>query len=110
MPSAFGVSAIISTLIPLAVILGLLVAAAYVARRVRDRGWGLRRAAPNAITIVATRPVGPGVALMIVEAEGHRFLISSGRQGLTPIGALGGATPPVFSSLLDTAQSPAPDA
>ncbi|HEY1858057.1 FliO/MopB family protein [Acidocella sp.] len=110
MSSVFGASTIISTLVPLVVILGLLMAAAYVARRWRDGNLGARRTGQNAITIVATRPVGPGAALMIVEAEGQRFLVSSGRQGLTPIGALGGTTPPAFSSLLDTAQSPAPDA
>ncbi len=91
MSSAFGASAILSTLLPLLVILGLLMVAAYVARRFRNGGWGLRRAGGNAITIVATRPVGPGAALMIVEAEGQRFLVSSGRQGIIPIGALGRA-------------------
>jgi flagellar biogenesis protein FliO len=110
MSSAFGASAILSTLLPLAVILGVLLVAAYVARRVRSGGWGPRRAGSSAITIVASRPVAPGAALMIVEADGQRFLVSSGRQGITPIGALGGAPAPSFSTTLDSAQSPAPDA
>ena len=110
MSSAFGASAIISTLVPLLVILGLLMAAAYVARRLRDRGWGPRRGGQNAITIVATRPVGPGATLLIVEADGQRFLVSSGRQGIAPIGALGRTATPAFSSALETTQSPAPDA
>ena len=110
MSSAFGASAILATLMPLLVILGVLMLAAYVARRLRNGGWGARRAGGNAITIVATRPVGPGAALMIVEAEGQRFLVSSGRQGITAIGALGGAPPPAFSDALETARSAAPDA
>jgi flagellar protein FliO/FliZ len=110
MSSGFGASAILSTLVPLAVILGLLMLAAYVARRLRNGGWGLHRATASAITIVATRPVGPGAALMIIEADGRRFLVSSGRQGITPIGALDGASVPSFSQALETAQSPAPDA
>jgi flagellar biogenesis protein FliO len=109
MSSVFGASAILSTLLPLAVILGVLLVATYVARRVRG-GWGPRRAAGNAITIVATRPVGPGAALMIIEADGQRFLVSSGRQGITPIGALGSAPAAAFSDTLETAQSPAPNA
>lgn len=110
MPNTFGASEILSTLGPLAVILGVLMAAAYVVRRLRNGGWGLRRAGGSTITIVATRPVGPGAALMIVEADGQRFLVSSGRQGITPIGALGGAPAPAFSDALETAQSTAPDA
>jgi len=83
MSSTFGASAILSTLAPLAIILGAL---------------------------VATRPVGPGAALMIVEADGQRFLVSSGRQGITPIGALHGAPAPAFADALETAKLPAPDA
>ena len=110
MSSTFGASAIISTLAPLLVILGLLMAAAYLARRFRDRGWGPRRGGQNAITIVATRPIGPGAALLIVEADGQRFLVSSGRHGIASIGALGGTPAPAFSSALETAQSATPDA
>jgi flagellar biogenesis protein FliO len=110
MSSASGASAILSTLAPLAVILGLLMVAAYLARRLRNGRWGLRRAGANAITIVATRPVGPGAALMIVEAEGQRFLVGSGRHGMTPIGALGNAPASAFSDALETAKSLAPDA
>ena len=110
MSSTFGASAILSTLAPLAVILGVLMAVTYAVRRFRYGGWGPRRVGGSAITIVATRPVGPGAALMIVEADGQRFLVSSGRQGITPIGALGGAPAPAFSDALEAAQSPAPDA
>ncbi|HTJ90740.1 MAG TPA: flagellar biosynthetic protein FliO [Acidocella sp.] len=110
MSSGFGASAILSTLLPLAVILGVLMVAAYVARRLRGGGLGPRRAGGGAINIIATRPVGPGAALMIVEADGQRFLVSSGRQGITPIGALGGTPSPSFSDTLETAQSAAPDA
>ena len=110
MSSTFGTSAILSTLAPLAVILGVLMVAAYMARRFRYGAWNPRRTGGSAITIVATRSVGPGAALMIVEADSQRFLVSSGRQGINPIGALGGAPAPAFSDALDAAQSPAPDA
>jgi flagellar protein FliO/FliZ len=110
MTSPFGVSAIVSTLVPLLVILGLLGAAAYVGRRLREGGWGSRRAGQNAISIVATRPVGPGASLMIVEAEGKRFLVSVGRQGISAIGALGAAPADNFSAALNAAQTPTPGA
>lgn len=109
MSSTFGASAILSTLAPLAIILGALMVVAYVVRRFRNGGWG-PRAGAGAITIVATRPVGPGAALMIIEADGQRFLVSSGRQGITPIGALHGAPAPAFADALETAKLPAPDA
>lgn len=109
MSSTFGASAILSTLAPLAIILGALMVVAYVVRRFRNGGWGLRAGA-GAISIVATRPVGPGAALMIIEADGQRFLVSSGRQGITPIGALNGAPTSAFADALETAKLPAPDA
>jgi flagellar biogenesis protein FliO len=110
MTSLFGASAIVSTLVPLVVILGLLMAAAYVARRLRDGGWGPRRAGQNAITIVATRSVGPGASLMIIEAQSQRFLVSAGRQGISVIGALSAAPADNFSAALNAAQTPALDA
>ncbi len=109
MNSPFGASAIVSTLVPLVVILGLLAGAAYLARRLREGGWGKRRAGQSAINIIATRPVGPNASLMIVEAEGSRFLVSAGRQGIVPIGALG--TPAGdFTAALTAAQTQTPAA
>jgi flagellar biogenesis protein FliO len=40
------------------------------------------------IKIIATKPIGWQTSLLIVESEGHRFLLSAGRNGLTPIGSL----------------------
>jgi hypothetical protein len=40
------------------------------------------------ITIVSARQIGWQSSLLIVEAEGNRFLIGAGRHGLTAIGAL----------------------
>jgi len=40
------------------------------------------------IKIIATKTIGWQSSLLIVEAEGQRFLLSAGRAGLTPIGKL----------------------
>jgi flagellar protein FliO/FliZ len=109
-PSVLGPASLFSTFATLAIILGLLMGTAYVARRLRG-GWGSRTAGAAAINVIATRPIGPQASLMIIEAEGQRFLISAGRAGVTAIGALGagdarGAQP--FGAMLDAAENTAP--
>ncbi len=108
MPSVLGPASLFSTFATLAIILGLLMGTAYVARRLRGGGWKSRAAHAAAIDIVATRPLGPQASLMIVEAEGQRFLISTGRTGVTAIGALGPAKAGPFGAMLADAERTAP--
>ncbi len=91
-PSA---ASIVSTLISLAVIFGALFGAALILRKLRDGtwnqpAWARSAAPPSRIRILATRPLGWQASLLIVEADGQRFLVGTGRAGLTAIGALGG--------------------
>ncbi len=95
-PSA---ASIVSTLISLAVIFGALFGAALILRKFRDGtwnqpAWARSAAPPSRIKILATRPLGWQASLLIVEADGQRFLIGTGRAGLTAIGALGDTTAP----------------
>jgi flagellar biogenesis protein FliO len=73
----------------LASILALLFAAAWAVQKLRSRNWGKSPSAPNPIQIIATRTLGPSSALLIIEAQNHRFLVSTHRGALTPIGLLG---------------------
>ncbi len=83
-----GIAGIGSIFVSLAVILLLLAGAAYLARRFRN-GAGLPRMTMRSrIEIIGARQIGWQCSLMIVEAEGRRFLIGAGRHGLTSIGAL----------------------
>ncbi len=84
----FGVQTISTMLMPLGVILGLLMAAAWLARRLRHgrfRGAVMR----PGIEILASRQMGLQSSLLIVEAEGQRFLLGAGRNGIQRIGRLG---------------------
>jgi flagellar biogenesis protein FliO len=88
-----------SAAISLAVILLLLALAAWAARRLRHRGFGLGAGRATQIGIIATRVVGPQASLMIVEAEQRRFLVGTGRSGITAITPLGAAPEP-FDNVL----------
>ncbi len=81
-------ASIVSTLVSLLVIFGALGALAFVLGKLRNGGWSRPGAAPARIQIIASRSIGWQSALLIVEADGQRFLVGSGRAGLTPIGAL----------------------
>jgi flagellar biogenesis protein FliO len=83
-----GIAGIFSVFASLAVILLLLAGAAYLARRFRNGAWLARPQMPARIEIIGARQIGWQCSLMIVEAEGRRFLIGAGRNGLTSIGAL----------------------
>jgi len=93
MDDNFSFATVLTTLLPLAVILGCLMAVAYFGRRIRSGRFGLSAAPSSAINIIATRSFGAQSSLMIVEAEGHRFLVSAGRHGIRPIGSLDPAPP-----------------
>jgi flagellar biosynthetic protein FliO len=82
-----GLSLALSSVVSLIVILGALVGATYLARRLRNTGWGQRASTQNnVIKLIATRPLGPQSSLVIVEAEGKRFLVGISRTGMTAIG------------------------
>jgi flagellar biogenesis protein FliO len=81
-------SIIASSLASLAILLAALLGAAWLARRLRTGRFGAGQKNSTAITIIATRALGPGTALLIVEAQGQQFLIASARAGITALGRL----------------------
>jgi len=93
MDQNFSLATVVTTLLPLAAILAGLMAVAYFGRRIKSGRFGLGATAPSAISIIATRAVGAQSSLLIVEAEGRRFLVSAGRHGIRPIGSLDPAPP-----------------
>jgi flagellar biogenesis protein FliO len=83
-----GIASLGSVLASLFSILALLAVVGFVLRRFRGgTGWPRKFMAAD-ITIVSARQIGWQSSLLIVEAEGNRFLIGAGRHGLTAIGAL----------------------
>ena len=96
MEPALGASSLISVGASLFVILGGLAAFTLVVKRFRNGRFAMapgkwRGAAPaSPINIIATRHLGAQSSLLIVEAGGKRFLLATGRQGITTIGALDG--------------------
>jgi len=94
-------------LVSLIVIFAILAGLALLLRKLRNGGWTRPGAAPARIRIVATRPIGWQSSLMIVEADGQRFLVGSGRAGLTTIGALRGDSGD-FGGVMDAASQPRP--
>jgi flagellar biogenesis protein FliO len=79
---------VVSVVASLIVILGFLLAGAFLARRWRVGGRIRGNGGAAAITIVAAQAVGWQSSLQIVEADGQRFLIAAGRAGITAIGRL----------------------
>jgi flagellar biogenesis protein FliO len=73
---------------PLAVIATFWLAALYLIKRFRSRINLRPDATRSTIKIIAAKPLAWQSCLLIVEAEGQRFLVAAGRNGLTPIGAL----------------------
>ncbi len=76
----------VSALVSLIGIFAVLTAAMLLARRLRNTSIG--RKAAGAITVVAARSLGGHNTLVIAQAEGRRFLIGVGRNGMTAIGRL----------------------
>ncbi len=91
-------------LVSLGVIFGLLAGLALLLRKLRNGGWARPGAGPARIRIVATRPIGWQSSLLIVEADGQRFLVGSGRAGLTALGALRDQDG-TFAGVLDAAST-----
>jgi flagellar biogenesis protein FliO len=86
-----GTSELISVAVSLIVILALLLAVARMARRWQAGGRIRVTKDPAAIKIVAVQAAGWQSSLQIVEADGQRFLIAAGRNGITGIGRLSAA-------------------
>ncbi len=85
MPGAdLGLAA--SSLASLLVILGVLAAAAVLLRRFQAGASAKSTISP--ITLIAARPIGGQHRLLIVEADGQRFLIGASRNGLAALGRL----------------------
>jgi len=85
--------------VPLAVIALFWLAALYLIKKFRNRINIRPDTTRSVIKIIATKPIAWQTSLLIVEAEGHRFLIAAGRAGLTPIGKLDHPPAPLPTSL-----------
>jgi flagellar biogenesis protein FliO len=83
-----GTSELISVVGSLLGILAFLLAVAYLVRRLQAGGRIRGQGGTAAIRIVAAQAVGWQSSLQIVEADGQRFLIATGRGGITAIGRL----------------------
>jgi len=79
--------------LPLGIIVGLLMAVAWVAKRLRQGRFTRAALSRPAIEILASRPMGLHASLLIIEAEGQLFLIGAGRNGIQRIGRLGTPRP-----------------
>jgi flagellar biogenesis protein FliO len=96
MEPQLGMASLVSVCVSLFVILGGLAAFTLIVKKFRNGRFALaagkwRAATPaNPISIIATRHLGAQSSLLIVEAEGKRFLLAAGKQGVTIIGALDG--------------------
>lgn len=77
-----------SSVTSLVVIFGVLIGATFLLRRLRGTTWGQRATAQTQINLIASRSLGGQNTLVIVQAEGSRFLIGVGRNGMTAIGRL----------------------
>jgi len=84
---------------PLAVIALFWLAALYLVKKFRNRINLRPDATRSVIKIIAAKPIAWQSSLLIVEAEGHRFLIAACRAGLTPIGKLDRPPAPLPAAL-----------
>jgi flagellar biogenesis protein FliO len=90
-----GIAGLGSVLASLLCILLLLAAAAFVLKRWRGGNFQ-KKFLRNDINILSSRQIGWQSSLLIVEAQGRRFLIGAGRHGVTAIGALDTAPAPTM--------------
>lgn len=79
---------LLQALISLLLVVGLICAVHFVARRVTAGGLVARRGGPA--QLVQTLPLGPGQLLHVVDLQGQRWLIATGPGG-TEIAAAGSA-------------------
>jgi len=91
-----GVSSLISVCVSLFVILGGLAVFTLIVKKFRNgrfamvaaKWGGGGAAAPNLINIIATRHLGAQASLLVVEADGKRFLLATGKHGVSTVGVL----------------------
>jgi flagellar protein FliO/FliZ len=86
-----------TVVLSLALVIGFIFAAAFVAKRT-PFGMNAKRNGP--LKVVATLPLGPKERLLLVEARGEQLLIAVSPAGVFNVGANGAAAPvtpaPVF--------------
>jgi len=86
-------------LFPLAIIALFWLAALYLTKKFRNRINLRPDSTRSAIKIIAIKPIAWQSSLLIVEAEGQRFLLAASRNGLTPIFPLDRPPAPLPTSL-----------
>lgn len=82
------ISAAVSVIISLLVILGLLVGCAFLAKRFRNRLGIDKAAGAMKISILSTRSLGVQQSLVVAEANGECFLLGVCKGGVTLISRL----------------------
>ncbi len=87
-PVTLSLSGLISVAESLILILFLLVVSVFILKKLSGTRLRPPFLAPSSIQVIASRSLGWQSSIMIVEAQGTRFLISTGRGGVTAIGVL----------------------
>ncbi|MDE2458768.1 MAG: flagellar biosynthetic protein FliO [Rhodospirillales bacterium] len=79
------ISGAASTIASLLILLGLLAALAFLARRFKGRFPGSKAGGNMPVAILSSRPLGGQHSLVIAEADGQRFLLGVSRGGIALI-------------------------
>ena len=79
------ISGAASTIASLLILLGLLAALAFLARRFKGRFPGSKTGGNMPVSILSSRPLGGQHSLVIAEADGQRFLLGVSRGGIALI-------------------------
>ena len=79
------ISGAASTIASLLIILGLRVALAFLARRLKGRIPGSKASGKMPVSILSSRPLGGQHSLVVAEADGKRFLLGVSRGGISLI-------------------------
>ncbi|MBU6396813.1 MAG: flagellar biosynthetic protein FliO [Rhodospirillales bacterium] len=79
------ISGAASTIASLLILLGLLAALAFLARRFKGRFPGSKAGGNMPVSILSSRPLGGQHSLVIAEADGQRFLLGVSRGGIALI-------------------------
>ena len=87
-PVTFSPPELMSVVFSLSLILVFLAISAFIAKKLRSTKSRLSVLKSSSIEIIASRSLGWNSSLLIIEAQGERFLISNGRSGITAIGLL----------------------
>ena len=82
------ISGAASTIASLLIILGLLAALAFLARRFKGRIPGSKAGGNTPVSILSSRPLGGQHSLVVAEVEGQRLLLGVSRGGIKLISRL----------------------